>query len=200
MPRGPRYRVAEEERLQASEHFPGVVPRSPGALMGLAGAALAIYLSSSTKNEQLPNFVPLELRTLVIEEMRKLGTLSDRVLRSMLTLTDGTPRLPRALVLRNCLFVTDGTLKMIADLFARESPPTLMALDLRGCPNVTVRAVYELFGTQISDHSSLCGMGRSRQATTPVPSVRVELLPLPVLFATEADRLVAYVPTLLVDV
>ena len=136
--------------------------------------------------------LPPELRILVLDELRKSARLTDSTLLFMLTLADGTPRLLPRLNLRNCLFVTDKTLRMISDLRSRDPTSALAEIDLRGCPSVTVRTIYGLFGPQTPKTRSM-GLGRPCQEAVK-PLVRVRTQPIPILFALEAERLISYVP------
>lgn len=174
--------------LPLSVHFPYVVTRSPLTLIELSTVVAASHILGT----RVVDILPLELRILVLEELRKSARLTDATLLFILTLSDGTPRLPPRLNLRNCLFATDKTLRMISDLRSRDPSSTLAEIDLRGCPAVTVRTIYELFGPQTPKKQHM-GMGRPRQDAAK-PLVRVRTLPLPILFALEAERLISYVP------
>jgi hypothetical protein len=125
-----------------------------------------------------------------MEQLRLLGQLTDASIPMFLSLPDGSPCLPMRLNLRNCPQITDVSLRLIADLLARDQHKNLQLIDLRGSYGVTAKTVYALFGVQTPRRKDCRTMGPPPKDRIVEPAVRVRLRPLSICGCLEVERII----------
>lgn len=175
----------------STRYFPEVMPRHPDSLIRLAAR---VFAHSWDGDARIVHSLPNELRSILIDELRKCGRLSNDALVLLCTYADGSPCLPRTLKLRNCLWLNDDTLRAIGKLVAIDTTSSLCELDIRGSHCVTVGTIYDQFDVQLP--RKLAGkVPRARsQELIANPLVRVRMLPPALLFAHEALRMLRSLP------